>query len=102
MNQSPTIDPARPGTPEVSFVVIAFNEERNIERTLDGILAQRGVEAFEVVVVDDGSSDATATRAETRAQADPRVRVIRLARNRGRGYARAAGVEAARAALLAT
>jgi cellulose synthase/poly-beta-1,6-N-acetylglucosamine synthase-like glycosyltransferase len=44
--------------PFVSLIVPARNEERNIARCLDGLLAQ-DYPAYEVIVVDDGSSDAT-------------------------------------------
>lgn len=65
----------------VAVVVPAYREERLIARTL------RGVPAFvdEVLVIDDGSPDATA--AVARAVGDPRVEIVRHAQNRGVGAA---------------
>lgn len=69
----------------LSVVIPAFNEEKRLPRTLASILAflrGRG-ESFEVVVVDDGSTDATAKVAR---QAGPEVRVLQNPGNRGKGY----------------
>ena len=69
----------------LSVVIPAFNEEKRLPRTLASILAflrGRG-ETFEVVVVDDGSSDGTA---EVARQAGPEVRVLQNPGNRGKGY----------------
>src|SRR4051794_20900659 len=90
------------GPPETSFVVMAHNEEAHIERTLRSISSQRGLGNYEVVVVDDGSTDATAHVAARHAATEPAVTVIRLSENRGRGHARATGVDAARGRLIAT
>ena len=52
---------AQPTAPDVSFVVIAHNEKANIVRCLTSITSQVGGASFEVVVVDDGSDDGTAS-----------------------------------------
>jgi glycosyltransferase involved in cell wall biosynthesis len=82
--------------PEVSVIVPAHDAAATIGRTLAALAAQRFDGEFEVVVVDDASSDATAGLAE-RAGA----RVVRRARRGGPAAARNAGVAAARALLLA-
>jgi GT2 family glycosyltransferase len=87
---------------EASFIVIAFNEAPTLERTLRSISAQEGLEDYEIMVVDDASTDDTVAIAERYAATDPAVRVIRLEENRGRGAARRAGVEAARGEFIAT
>ena len=61
--------------PSVSVVIPAWNEARVIGRTVSSVLAQ-SYPNFEVVVVDDGSTDDTAQEAMS-ASDDPRVRVIR-------------------------
>lgn len=61
----------------------AFNTARYIGAALESVLAQRGVE-FEVIVVDDGSTDGTADA--VRAFKDPRVRLISNGSNRGISY----------------
>lgn len=87
---------------ETSFIVIAHNEERNIERTLRSISAQRGLADYEMIVVDDGSADGTSAVTSRYSSRDPAVRVITLSENRGRGHARAVGVERATGRLIAT
>jgi GT2 family glycosyltransferase len=88
----------------VSFVVIAYNEATNIGRTLDGITALAGVaqQSYEVIVVNDGSRDRTADIVADRAARNPRINLIDLPANRGRGYARATGILAAHGELIAT
>jgi glycosyltransferase involved in cell wall biosynthesis len=87
----------QPGEPttDVSVVVIAYNERAHAPVSIRSILAQRTASRFEVVLVDDGSTDGTAAAVTSAADGDDRVRVISLAPNRGRGAARAAGVDAA-------
>ncbi len=66
-----------PGLParRVSVIVPARDEEANIGRILDELLASRGVE-LEIAVVDDGSTDATPGLVLERAARDPRVRLV--------------------------
>jgi GT2 family glycosyltransferase len=85
-----------------SFVVIAFNEAKNVGRTLDAITALAGLEHYEVVVVNDGSRDGTADVVRDRAARNPHIRLIDLSRNRGRGYARSTGIAAAQGEFIAT
>ncbi|SME98973.1 Glycosyltransferase involved in cell wall bisynthesis [Tistlia consotensis] len=83
--------------PELSFVVPAFNEEPNIESTLatvGGVMAGIGLADYEIVVIDDGSSDATARLVEAAGTADPRVRLVRHEVNRGLGAAIRSGLAA--------
>jgi glycosyltransferase involved in cell wall biosynthesis len=87
-------------SPLISFVVIAYNEERHIRDCLDSIAAQRGLATHEVIVVDDGSTDATAEVVRGVQDGDSSVRLIKQ-KNLGRGAARAAGVNAARGDLVA-
>jgi teichuronic acid biosynthesis glycosyltransferase TuaG len=68
--------------PEVTVIIPAYNAQRLIGKTLDSILAQRGV-ALEVIVVDDQSTDATAKLVLDRAGADPRLRYCATPRNCG-------------------
>jgi hypothetical protein len=86
----------------LSFVIIAYNEAKNIGRTLDAITALSGLGGYEVIVVNDGSRDGTADVVRQRAAADPRIRLIDLPKNRGRGYARSTGIAAAGGELIAT
>jgi glycosyltransferase involved in cell wall biosynthesis len=76
----------------------AFNRAAVIRRAIDSVLAQDFFD-FELIVVDDGSSDATADIA--RGTGDKRVRVVELGRNWGSNAARNAGIRAASAPLIA-
>ena len=86
----------------VSFVVIAYNEARNIGRTLDAVASLSGLPDHEVIVVNDGSRDGTADVVRDRAARDPHIRLVDLPMNRGRGYARSTGIAAAEGGLIAT
>lgn len=86
---------------EVSFVVIAYNEAAHIAATIASIAGQEDLGHHEIVVVDDGSTDATAAEVECLAAANPRLRLLRHEGNAGRGAARATGVAAARAERVA-
>ncbi len=84
--------------PELSVVVPAFNEEENVVPLCQRLAAalEGVVRDFEVVLVDDGSRDATWQRIAELTATDPRVRGIRFARNFGHQAAVTAGVDAAR------
>ncbi len=84
----------------ISFVVIAYNEERHIGRCVDAIEAQEGLGIHETIVVDDGSSDATAEVVRRMRRLNNSLRLVEQT-NRGRGAARAAGVKVARGELVA-
>jgi glycosyltransferase involved in cell wall biosynthesis len=84
-----------PTPPDVSVIVPAFNAEATLGATLDALQAQT-FGGWEAVVVDDGSTDATAALAGERARADSRIRLVRQ-ENGGVSAARNAGIAAARA-----
>ena len=78
-------------------MIPAYNEEARLGLTLDGwcaFLDANPMEA-EIVVSDDGSTDATAAFVARRAEADPRIRLHRLAENQGKGGAVREGMLAA-------
>lgn len=79
----------RPPGLDVSIVLPAYNEEANIEAAVAEATtaAERLFAHHEVIVVDDGSSDATAAMAKRIRATDDRVRVISHGRNRGYGEA---------------
>jgi glycosyltransferase involved in cell wall biosynthesis/peptidoglycan/xylan/chitin deacetylase (PgdA/CDA1 family)/ubiquinone/menaquinone biosynthesis C-methylase UbiE len=79
---------------EISIVIPAFNAAETIDETLRSVAAQDGV-AWELVVVDDGSSDATVEIVEGWTERDLRVRLIRKAHG-GVSATRNAGLAAAR------
>lgn len=86
----------------ISFVVIAYNEAATIGPALASITQLTGVGTHEIIVVNDGSRDGTAEVVAGLAARNPRIRLIDLPANRGRGYARRTGIAAARGGLVAT
>src|SRR3954468_1251416 len=85
-------------TMRVSLVLPAFNEEDNIEGAVReaSLAAERLFAEHEGIVVDDGSRDATATKAKAIAERDSWVRVICHGSNRGYGEALRTGFLASR------
>lgn len=81
----------------LSIVLPAYNEEANIAEAIrqSTAAASRLCAEHEIVVVDDGSRDRTAAIVEEIAAGDPRVRLVRHARNRGYGEALHSGFRAA-------
>jgi hypothetical protein len=85
--------------PRVSIIVPAYNAADFLAATIDDLLAQTLTDT-EIVVVDDGSTDATAEVAQRAAQAHPRVRFVRLAENGGVALARKRAVQESRGEYL--
>ncbi len=82
---------------ELSVVMFAFNEGENVAPVMTEALdwLRQRADVYELILVDDGSSDGTAARAQEVADADPCVRVISHPRNRGIGGALKTGFAAA-------
>jgi glycosyltransferase involved in cell wall biosynthesis len=90
--------------PEVSIVIPLRDEELNVaplHAELSSVMGVLGKE-YEVIYVEDGSSDNTLKHLETVVRADPRVRVIRFARNFGQTAGFAAGFAHARGRFIVT
>jgi glycosyltransferase involved in cell wall biosynthesis len=89
-----------PASPElVTVIVPAYNAGATIGATLDSIRAQTHT-SLEVLVIDDGSTDATAETVLRHASVDPRIRLIRQS-NKGVAAARNRGIAEARGEYLA-
>jgi glycosyltransferase involved in cell wall biosynthesis len=88
----------------LSIVIPAYNEEDNVRPLYDSVMAAAAAlgRDFEVIVVDDGSSDSTFERLAALAADDPRLKVIKLRRNYGQTPALAAGIDYARGEILVT
>lgn len=87
---------------DLSIVIPAFNEEARLEPTIRDTIAyfRERARAVEVIVVDDGSLDRTSELVNRLAGAYDELRLIRLAANRGKGYAVRTGVVNARGRLV--
>ncbi len=89
--------------PELSVVIPVKNEAGNAgPLTAEIHAALKGKLAYEIVFVDDGSSDATATELTALATADPQVRVMRHRQSCGQSQATITGVAAAKGIWIAT
>lgn len=89
--------------PDLSIVVPAFDEAERLPDALPQLvdrLRPAGT-STEVVLVDDGSGDATAAVAQSFLEALPRARILRLDQNRGKGAAVRVGVAAASGRVIA-
>jgi dolichyl-phosphate beta-glucosyltransferase len=82
---------------EISVVVPAYNEEERLDSTLPHLWRslKRRFNKFEIIVVDDGSTDRTSELVSRFAEEHSEVRLIRYENNRGKGYAVRTGVLAA-------
>ncbi len=91
----PALDTSVP----LTVIVPAYNEALVIRRTVEALLASRGVE-LQVLVVDDGSTDDTAVQVES--IDDPRVRVLLQDPNQGKARALNRGLAQAHTDLVVT
>ncbi len=81
----------------VSVIIPAFNEEKNIDSALRNVVSviESLTDDYEILVMDDGSKDRTASLVESYKQINPKVRLISNQINRGFGYSFRRGIELA-------
>ena len=87
---------------DISVVIPVYNEEDNVEpliAEIEAVLATLG-KSYEIVVVDDGSKDATFARLRSLHERVAQLNVVRLKRNFGQTAAMAAGLAHAQGAVL--
>lgn len=90
--------------PAISVLVPVLNERDTVEelaRRVAAVLDAAG-RSFEIVFVDDGSTDGTPERVRAAHEADRRVKLVRLRRNFGKAAALCAGVDASRGEIVFT
>jgi glycosyltransferase involved in cell wall biosynthesis len=89
---------------EVSFVVPMYNEEDNVAPLVAEILkaGHQLNRSFEIILVDDGSTDKTSLRLKELAQTTPQLKAISLRRNYGQTAATAAGFHYAQGRFIVT
>lgn len=83
----------------ISIVVPLMNEEGNLPLLYDGlrhVMLENGDDDFEILFVDDGSSDGTLSFIKQLSQRDSRVKYLSFSRNFGHQNALKAGLDAAR------
>ncbi|MDR3580389.1 MAG: glycosyltransferase family 2 protein [Oryzomonas sp.] len=80
--------------PSLSIIIPAYNEEDRLPRYLGSIvkyLTEKNT-SYELIIVDDGSTDSTATVVEKIMETNPHVKIIRTSQNHGKGFAVKAGM----------
>lgn len=82
----------------LSVIIPAYNEAKRLPPTLKAVTKylSRQDYAWEILVVDDGSKDATADKAREASVVDERVKLLQYGDNRGKGYAVRYGMTRAR------
>jgi glycosyltransferase involved in cell wall biosynthesis len=90
--------------PYLSLVIPAYNEQENVELLLERVGAALALigRPFEVLIVDDGSTDSTPQILTAAMSRYPWLRLLRMARNKGQSAAFDAGFKAARGEVIAT
>lgn len=90
--------------PEISVVIPVLNEAPNLDALHQQFTSalQGTARPYELIIVDDGSTDTSFDTLRKLQAADPRMRVIRFRRNFGQTAAFAAGIAAARGTLIVT
>ncbi len=88
--------------PEISIVVPLYNEAESVRLLVDEVRRALTDREWELLLVDDGSTDATGVLAEDVAREDSRVRAIRLARNYGQTKALQAGFDHVEGTVVVT
>lgn len=91
------------GQIELSLVIPTFNEEGNVQRLYNEILLvlkQLQISTYEVIFIDDGSSDQSLQRIEALRAQDTNVHYLQFSRNYGHQHALKAGLDYARGAAV--
>lgn len=90
--------------PYLSLVIPAYNEQENIPTLLERVQAalERIGRSYEVIIIDDGSTDQTPTLLEDAMTRLAWLRVIRMTKNAGQSAAFEVGFDAARGQIIAT
>lgn len=86
--------------PRVSVLIGAYDNAATLAAAIDAVLGQT-VSDLELIIIDDGSTDSSASIARAAAAADPRVRVLSMGRNVGISRSLNEGLHAARAPVVA-
>jgi len=86
---------------DLTVVIAAYNEEARLGAQLDALLAQEWDGQWEVIVVDNGSTDGTAALVESYAQRSERLTLLKASERPDQCYAAKAGLAKAKAAAVA-
>lgn len=104
VGEEPVVVEVSAATVDISVVLPTYNEQDNVGplcQEIETVLEQYG-RSYEIVFVDDGSSDETVVRLRALAERNPRIRIVVFRRNFGQTAAMAAGLEFARGEAIIT
>jgi len=89
-------------TESVSLIIPVYNEEESLPRLMESVLAlvRTLARPVEIIVINDGSTDASADLLKTMAKTNPELKVINFSRNYGQTAALMAGVELASGEII--
>lgn len=87
-------------SPTVSIILPAYNSAHLIARSIDSVLAQ-SFQEWELLIIDDGSTDGTGAVAQSYVAREPRIRILTNTENRGVQYTLARGLKEATGELIA-
>lgn len=88
-----------PASPLVSVIIPVYNQEDKIRRCLESVLRQ-SLRSFEIIIIDDASTDYTSEICLEYTRRDKRVKLIKNERNRGQGYSRNIALEQSRGVYI--
>lgn len=101
--RSPAAGRRKKQRPEVSFVIPAMNEEDSLKELVSRIARHVGTKNFEIILIDDGSTDDTWMVMQALADLNPHtVRALRFRSNRGKAAGLQAGFDIAEGELIFT
>ena len=85
-------------TPQISIVIPSYNEEHRLPKFLDEVIrfTSESRKKYEIIVVDDGSTDQTREVAISFSAGNKGLKVVSLTHNQGKGYAVKRGLYEAR------
>ena len=97
------MEPPADARPDLSIVVPVYNEVGNLEPLVDRVRStlENGGRTWELLAVDDGSSDGSGEKLDVLAESDDRIRVLHFVANCGQSSGLDAGFRHARGRLVA-
>lgn len=87
---------------KLSFIIPAYNEEESIRQLYEEIIQHRGEHQYEIIFVEDGSTDSTFDRMQELAESDANVKVIKFRKNLGKAAALQSGFNYASGEVIFT